>query len=205
MDRSYGGMGDERSSSMGGLAKISSRVGSRFQHMLDRLTPHSGLRWGIFAFVVLIYVLRVRALQGYYIVTYGLGIYLLNRLIGFLSPMVDPELEGPTLPSTSDQEFKPFVRRLPEFKFWYSCTKAFVIAFCMTFCSFFDVPVFWPILLMYWMVLFFITMKRQIRHMMKHRYLPFSLGKKKYKGKAPSPDDKGKGKEGKEPATKLSK
>ena len=57
--------------------------------------------------------------QGFYIVTYGLGIYLLNRLIGFLSPMVDPELEGPTLPTKgSDQEFKPFQRRLPEFKFW---------------------------------------------------------------------------------------
>lgn len=63
----------------------------------------------------------------------------------------------------------------------------------MTFFSVFDVPVFWPILLMYWMVLFFITMKRQIRHMLKHRYIPFSLGKKVYKGKgAPMPDGKGK-------------
>jgi hypothetical protein len=59
----------------------------------------------------------------------------------------------------------------------YSCTKAFVIAFCMTFFSVFDVPVFWPILLIYWVMLFFITMKRQIRHMIKHRYLPFSFGK----------------------------
>jgi len=63
--------------------------------------------------------------QGFYIVTYGLGIYLLNRLIGFLSPMVDPELEGPTLPSkSSDQEFKPFQRRLPEFKFWCAAPNA---------------------------------------------------------------------------------
>jgi hypothetical protein len=34
------------------------------------------------------------------------------------SPQVNPELEGPTLPSKSDEEFRPFVRRLPEFKFW---------------------------------------------------------------------------------------
>ena len=59
----------------------------------------------------------------------------------------------------------------------YSCTKAFIMAFCMTFFSVFDVPVFWPILLIYWIMLFFITMKRQIRHMIKHRYLPFSFGK----------------------------
>lgn len=34
------------------------------------------------------------------------------------SPQINPELEGPTLPSKSDEEFRPFVRRLPEFKFW---------------------------------------------------------------------------------------
>ena len=26
--------------------------------------------------------------------------------------------EGPGLPTSAHQEFKPFVRRLPEFKFW---------------------------------------------------------------------------------------
>lgn len=31
---------------------------------------------------------------------------------------VDPALEGPTLPQKGNDEFKPFVRRLPEFKFW---------------------------------------------------------------------------------------
>ena len=54
----------------------------------------------------------------------------------------------------------------------------------MTFVPIFDVPVFWPILLMYWFMLFFMTMKQQIRHMIKHRYVPFSFGKKQYgKGK----------------------
>lgn len=55
---------------------------------------------------------------GFYIVTYALGIFNLNLLLGFLTPQVDPELEGPTLPSRKEDEFRPFVRRLPEFKFW---------------------------------------------------------------------------------------
>jgi hypothetical protein len=59
----------------------------------------------------------------------------------------------------------------------YSFTKAFVIAFVMTFFSMFDVPVFWPILLCYWIVLFVLTMRRQIAHMIKYKYIPFSLGK----------------------------
>ncbi|CAJ2679287.1 protein RER1A-like [Trifolium pratense] len=158
-----------------------------FQHYLDKSTPHSTYRW-IGTFVIAsIYVLRVFYIQGFYIVSYGLGIYMLNLLIGFLSPLVDPELEpsegGPLLPTKGSDEFKPFIRRLPEFKFWYSFTKAFCIAFLMTFFSVFDVPVFWPILLCYWVVLFVLTMRRQIAHMIKYRYIPFSLGKQKYGGK----------------------
>ncbi|KAF8410110.1 hypothetical protein HHK36_002632 [Tetracentron sinense] len=59
----------------------------------------------------------------------------------------------------------------------YAITKAFCIAFVMTFFSVFDVPVFWPILLFYWLVLFILTMKRQILHMIRYKYVPFSLGK----------------------------
>lgn len=60
----------------------------------------------------------------------------------------------------------------------YASFKALLLGFVVTFFPVFDVPVFWPILLMYWLVLFFVTMKRQIKHMIKYRYIPFSLGKK---------------------------
>ncbi|PON79484.1 Retrieval of early ER protein Rer [Parasponia andersonii] len=160
-----------------------------FQYYLDKSTPHSTYRWIGTLGLVLIYALRVYYVQGFYIVSYGLGIYLLNLLIGFLSPLVDPEMEatdGPLLPTKGSDEFKPFIRRLPEFKFWYSFTKAFCIAFVMTFFSMFDVPVFWPILLCYWIVLFVLTMRRQIAHMIKYKYIPFNIGKQKYDGKKPS-------------------
>lgn len=61
--------------------------------------------------------------------------------------------------------------------FRYSFTKAFCIAFVMTFFPVFDVPVFWPILLCYWVVLFVLTMRRQIAHMIKFKYIPFNIGK----------------------------
>jgi hypothetical protein len=54
--------------------------------------------------------------------SYGLGIYVLDLLIGFVSPQVDPKLEGmdgASLPTKGSDEFKPFIRRLPEFKFWF--------------------------------------------------------------------------------------
>ncbi|KAK3134526.1 hypothetical protein QOZ80_6AG0550290 [Eleusine coracana subsp. coracana] len=167
-----------------------------FQQYLDRTVPHMAGRWAGTLLAAAVYALRVYYVRGFYVVTYGLGIYLLNLLIGFLSPMVDPELEaldaGPGLPTRGNDEFKPFVRRLPEFKFWYAITKAFCIAFVMTFFSVFDVPVFWPILLFYWVVLFVLTMKRQIVHMIKYKYVPFSIGKQRYSDK-------------KDPSTSVSK
>ena len=58
-----------------------------------------------------------------------------------------------------------------------SIIRAFVIGFMMTFFEVFDVPVFWPILLFYWVLLFILTMRKQIQHMIKYRYVPFSFGK----------------------------
>ena len=54
---------------------------------------------------------------------------------------------------------------------------------CMTLFGLFDVPVFWPILLMYFILLFGMTMKRQIKHMLKYNYVPWTTGKQTYKGK----------------------
>lgn len=91
--------------------------------------------------------------------------------------------DGLSLPSTAKEgkEYRPFARRLPEFKFWMACARGAATSLVMTFFSVFDVPVFWPILLMYFGVLFFMTMKRQIAHMYKHKYVPISFGKLKYK------------------------
>jgi hypothetical protein len=100
-------------------------------------------------------------------VAYSLGIYLLNLFLAFLQPKFDPsneaidnEMEDGSaggLPTKQDEEFRPFIRRLPEFKFWYSATRAITIGFVCTWFSIFDVPVFWPVLVVYWLILFALT------------------------------------------------
>jgi len=163
-------------------AQLVAQFNRKFQHYLDKSVPHIKERWAGWGFAALVYLIRISFLHGWYIVTYGLGIYNLNLIIGFLSPQVDPSKEGPTLPTKGNEEFRPFVRRLPEFKFWYRSAKSLVIAFSMTFFRFFDVPVFWPILLFYWCMLFYMTMKNQIKHMIKYKYVPITFGKKQYGG-----------------------
>ena len=105
---------------------------------MDATTPYTLYRWISTGVLCLLYFVRVFLLQGWYIVTvsilythskYALGIYLLNLFLAFLSPKFDPALEeelameedeGPSLPTKADEEFRPFIRRLPEFKFWYA-------------------------------------------------------------------------------------
>uniref|UniRef100_A0A3B3I8B9 Protein RER1 n=2 Tax=Oryzias latipes TaxID=8090 RepID=A0A3B3I8B9_ORYLA len=161
------------------VAAFFTRVGQVYQSWLDKSTPFYVVRWCLLS--------NMLAVFGWYIVTYALGIYHLNLFIAFLSPKVDPSLleedDGPSLPTKQNEEFRPFIRRLPEFKFWHSATKGIVIAMICTFFEAFNVPVFWPILVMYFIMLFCITMKRQIKHMIKYRYLPFTHGKRTYRGK----------------------
>lgn len=161
-----------------------------FQYWLDKSTIHIVPRWCFFAFVLFLFFLRVYLVQGYFIVAYGLGIYLLNNFIAFLSPLEDPSMmgssgsdDGLSLPTSAKEgkEFRPFARRLPEFKFWLACTRGALTCIVMTLFSVFDVPVFWPILLLYFFILFFMTMRKQIAHMYRHKYVPISFGKAKYK------------------------
>ncbi|KAL9971413.1 hypothetical protein ACROYT_G023933 [Oculina patagonica] len=189
---------DSRPAQPGFVKKIYLTISQRYQKFLDSTVPHLPLRWIATLVMTLLFLLRVFFLQGWYIVTYALGIYHLNLFIAFLTPKIDPALEelgeedieedGPELPTKADQEFRPFIRRLPEFKFWYGATRAVVIAITCTFFEFFNIPVFWPILVMYFIVLFIITMKRQIKHMIRYRYIPFTYGKQKYRGKEDSGD-----------------
>ncbi|XP_023070915.1 protein RER1 isoform X1 [Piliocolobus tephrosceles] len=164
------------------------RLGQIYQSWLDKSTPYTAVRWVVTLGLSFVYMIRVYLLQGWYIVTYALGIYHLNLFIAFLSPKVDPSLmedsdDGPSLPTKQNEEFRPFIRRLPEFKFWHAATKGILVAMVCTFFDAFNVPVFWPILVMYFIMLFCITMKRQIKHMIKYRYIPFTHGKRRYRGK----------------------
>eukprot|EP01134_Creolimax_fragrantissima_P007652 CFRG7652T1 len=178
---------DEPSSPATKVELLALKIRQRYQVLLDWSTPQHTARWAIFALLVVLFFARVFIAAGWYIIAYAFAIYVLNLFIAFLSPRFEPQADedgddGLALPTKADEEFKPFVRRLPEFKFWLSAMKGIASAlFCSMF-RMFDVPVFWPILVMYFLILFTITMKRQIKHMVKHKYLPWNVGKKKYGG-----------------------
>jgi len=70
-----------------------SSLPQRYQKYLDDVVPYRLPRWAFVAVLLVIYAVRVMLLQGWYIVTYALAIYLLNIFIAFISPKFEPLLE----------------------------------------------------------------------------------------------------------------
>jgi len=149
-----------------------------FNHRLEKLTLYPRARWGTFGVVLIFFCGRIVIKEGFYIIAYAYGIFLLNLIIGFLSPQVDPELDY-EIPAEEETEFRPFVRRVPEFKFWWAAFKWGVVSSFLTFFQALNLPVFWPILVMYFILLAILTMKDRIKHMIKYNYVPWTTGKKK--------------------------
>jgi hypothetical protein len=159
------------------------KVRVTYKRYLDASVPHRGLRWSFFAFLAILYVARVVSYGGFYVITYGLCIHLLYLLLLLITPLSEPE-EGdetslPTTQSTGD-EFRPFMPRMQEFVVWKKMFTVLAVCLFLTMFSFLDIPVFWPILVLYFLVLFATQMGARVKHMIKHGYVPWNAGKQKF-------------------------
>ena len=70
------------------LASTLAASKARLRRHLDFVAPFMQRRWAGAALLLLAYISRVAALRAFHIVTYGLGIYLLNLFLGFITPAV---------------------------------------------------------------------------------------------------------------------
>ncbi|CDO78196.1 hypothetical protein BN946_scf184974.g4 [Trametes cinnabarina] len=162
----------ENSGPMEPLANHLAKARRQYQQWLDRVTPFVLYRWLGTAGLLALFGLRIVFAQGPKFDPSVQDDILADDMEGGGDGAASP------LPSQRDDEFRPFVRRLPEWQFWLSATRATLIAIVCTFFVMFDVPVYWPILVVYWFVLFLLTMRRQIQHMIKYKYIPFDFGRK---------------------------
>uniref|UniRef100_A0A7S1QI52 Protein RER1 n=2 Tax=Neobodo designis TaxID=312471 RepID=A0A7S1QI52_NEODS len=158
-----------------------------FQKLLDRSVPHTLGRWIGFACLLLLYILRVALHGGFYVVTYGMCVHLLYLLVLFLTPLDAPADDDAdadaVLASKAGDEFKPYVPKVQEFKVWYGMMRVVCIAFACTLFEVLDIPVFWPILLIYFVGLFMAQMSARIKHMIKFKYVPWDRKKPRYVSK----------------------
>lgn len=161
------------------------KINAYYNAIKDKIQGYVLERWIGVIILVFIYLVRVILLKGYFALTYCIGINVLNSFIGFISPLDDPDEveDGSFLPQKETEEFRPFQRKVREFQFWEIIFITFLVGNFLTLFEVFDIPVFWPLLLFYFILIFYLTMRKQISHMIKYNYLPWDTGKQTFTAK----------------------
>lgn len=155
---------------------------------MDKLVLKRRERWIFAVSLLLCYYLRIVFIRSHYLFTYGLSLNLLYLLIKFLTPLndeipdifdeIDVDFE---IPKNIDNEFKPFIRRLPEYDLWLEFVKRTTGIFFLTFFDLFDIPVYVPVLVFYFVMIAFLSAKSLYKHMKKYNYNPFYENKIMFK------------------------
>ena len=129
-----------------------------FNYIRDKIIIYRFQRWIVVLILTVVYLFRMFYAKGYYALTYCIGIHFLNSFMAFISPLDDPEDDLPEesshLPQTNSEEFRPFQRKLKEYNFWRVMFWTLLVAIICTFFEAFDLPVFWPLLLFYFVLIF---------------------------------------------------
>mmetsp|Transcript_39524 Transcript_39524/g.123277 ORF Transcript_39524/g.123277 Transcript_39524/m.123277 type:complete len:214 (-) Transcript_39524:41-682(-) len=152
------------------------------QRLSDCLVPWKWMRWLSWISLLGAFAARIVLLQRHFFAAYIMAIYVLNQTILFLSPATEDE-DDPKLARSNSGEYRPFVRALSEFRLWARGAMATVAAMAVTCFDACDIDVDGRALLIYFTVLFALTMKQQIVHMIRHGYVPWS-------GRKPRPKTK---------------
>lgn len=150
-------------------------------NQLDRTILYKQRRWMFFYGLLILFFLRMVIVQGYYAIAYLLGFTILQNLILYLTPQEIPTIdeEGEEevfdIPNSvnftqSSDNSKPIIRKLSEFNLWKKLTLYCFLAFVSTFIGALDLPVFWPLLLIYFLFASLNVGLRQYRHMQRYGY-----------------------------------
>jgi hypothetical protein len=164
-----------------------------FTRKLDQFILKKKERWIFFGLLILILFIRVIQTNGYFAMLYILGFYYLNNVILFVTPSGLPTIQEEEenedlydIPDTiildkNEDASKPVIRKMGEFHLWKKMIFSTIICIICTFFEFLDLPVFWPILLIYFFVVILSVYIKQRKHMEKYGYSYSDFFKKREK------------------------
>ncbi|KAM0681706.1 hypothetical protein GINT2_000220 [Glugoides intestinalis] len=148
------------------------------QYVIDNLSPLIRARWTFTAFLMIVYIRQIVIIKSHDVITYCVGIYLLHAFVLFVTPKDDnipspfenDDDEENYTPMNINNDFRPYVRKLPEFSFWQMCTQIILISYFLTFFPFTDLPVYRPVLVVYSIFILFMTTYKLRMHSKKFKY-----------------------------------
>lgn len=153
------------------------KVSRMIQRKMDASVPHPGMRWSVAAILLLLYIGRIAFIGGFYLVSYVVSIRLLFLCVEMITPSVP--IDTP-LPTAREDDARPFVPKKQEFIVWKHSCITIAAGLAATLFSFLDIPAYWPILVVYVLILIVTTIGGEVRKMMRYGYVPWNTGKKKF-------------------------
>jgi len=169
------------------IEKVVNKLWMQYRNKIDRYTIYVRERWIFTISMMILYVIRVLLSGGFYVISYVLGLYVLHAFVRFVTPLGLPDVEedeeekiGEELPifAQAPGDSKPLIRSVSEFKFWQGITLAVLLSNLLVSSEVFDLPVYWPFLLIYFLFLVGMTARKHMRHMEKYGYSIVDFGKK---------------------------
>ena len=165
-----------------------SKIISRYyqKYVSDRVVLRTKERWLFTCFLTICFFFRVITKPGFFAIAYLLGFHVQKNAILFVTPQGIPSIgeedeeedfyeqsEIPTWENTNsgeDEDAKPIMRKVTEFKFWEDITFPVILAFICSLFNVLDIPVFWPMLQVYFQYATYAVVSRQRQHMKKYGY-----------------------------------
>jgi len=169
------------------IEKVFNKLWMQYRNKIDRYIIFKTERWIFTALLSVLYLLRVLISGGFYVISYVLGLYILHAFVRFVTPLGLPDIEedeeekmGEELPifGQTPGDSKPLIRSVSEFKFWQGITIALLLSNVLISSEAFDLPVYWPFLLGYFVFLVGMTARKHMRHMEKYGYSITDFGRK---------------------------
>jgi len=115
----------------GPIDKLTFKMWQYVQIYVDRYAIYPKERWLVAGILFIIYIYRAYINQGifkpgftcykgFHIISYFLGLYMLDKFLGFISPKDEEDVAGAAiLPTRENEEFRPFRRAIKELDLWY--------------------------------------------------------------------------------------
>ncbi|CAD8175038.1 unnamed protein product [Paramecium pentaurelia] len=146
----------------------------KYRRIIDKWIMHPGKRWSLCALLLFFYFSRLVETQSYFVVSYMLGIQIIQSLLRYFTPLGLPDIEDEDedvniqLPQHTDD--RPLIRSMPEIQLWEQIIFALFLSNFATYFQIFDLPVYWPFLFSYFILVMIITFKKYLKHMQKYGY-----------------------------------
>lgn len=173
---------------------------SYIKNKINKTIIYRKERWILTIITYFLFIIKCVIYDSYYALLYILSFYYIQNIILFITPKDVPsihdedededmyEIPDTVFNKSDDPDEKPIIRKISEFSLWEKITFFTLLCHLLSYFEVFNIPVWWPMLLIYFVIVSVLIVFKQRSHMNKYNYSLYDFFKSK-RGKKDSVDE----------------